>query len=480
MIRLTYLLLLSLAASLSTSAQEVWSLQRCIQTGLDANLSVQAADLGVESALLERRRWDYAMLPTVNGNVNFGYQFGRTIDPTSNAFIETTTNFSQGSLNATLVVFDGFRIRNSREQARFSTMAQKAGADDARNNAALQIATAYINVLFAEEQLEVTRQQRLLAQQQLDQIDKLVNAGLRAENERYPILSQVSQSEYQVILQENARDQAYLNLKQAMLVDPSVAFRVARPDFDPEQLDDPAGVPAEALFQQALQQQPIMQVVHWEEKSAEKGESIARAGLMPSIRLFGGLTTAYSNNFLDFQNPDISNAQFVPGTPQQVIIDGEDKFITPYVLEGLEFNPLPFLDQVDRNFGKNVGINLSVPLYNNHQSRIGMQQARVNLERARLQTEQTRQQLKTTIESAVQSARAARLQYIAARESLDAQRTAFEVTSRRFELGAANLVEFTTAKTNLDLAQNQWILGKYEYLFRMKILDFYMGKPLTL
>jgi outer membrane protein len=480
MIRWILPILLSLIATLPVTAQEVWSLQRCIQTGLDANLSVQAADLGVEGALLERRRWDYAMLPTVNGNVNFGYQFGRTIDPTSNAFIETTTSFSQGSLNATLVVFDGFRIRHSREQARFSTMAQKASADDARNNAALQIATAYINVLFAEEQLEVTRQQRLLAQQQLDQIDKLVNAGLRAENERFPILSQVAQNDYQVILQENARDQAYLTLKQTMMVDPATNFRVARPDVDPAQLDDPTGIPAEALYQQALQQQPIIQAVHFQEKSAEKGVSIARSGLIPSIRLFGGLTTAYSNNFLDFQNPDISNAQLVPGTPQRVIIDGEDKFITPYVVEGLAFNPLPFMDQIDRNFGKNVGVNLSVPLYNNHQSRIGMQQARVNLEQARLQTEQTRQQLKTTIESAAQAARAARLQYIAASEALDAQRTAFEVTSRRFELGAANLVEFTNAKTNLDLAQNQWIIGKYEYLFRMKILDFYMGKPLTL
>lgn len=460
--------------------QEIWSLDRCIQKGLEANLTIKSADLNMSSAELEQKRWFYAALPSLNANMSYGYQFGRTIDPTTNSFIESTTNFTNGQLNAAMVLFDGFRIRNSKEQARLNALASRESLEDVKNNSALQIATAYINVLFAEEQMEINRNQLALANTQLEQISRLVEIGLRPENEEFAVQSQVAQSGYQLVLQENIRDQAYLSLKQLMFVDPSMPLQIQRPDFNPADLEDPSVLRADAIYNIAVQTQPMVKAAQFSEESALKGESIARAGMIPSLRLFGGLSSAFSNNFLDFQNPDLSNAMLVPGTSQVVQINGVDQVLTPYTLEGIEFNTVPFWDQLNRNFGRNIGVSLQVPLYNNHNTRIGMQQARINAEQSKIQSEQVRQQLKVTIESAAQSARAARQQYLAAGEALSSQEAAFQAASRRYELGAGNLVEFTTAKTNLDQAQNQAVIAKYEYLFRMKVLDFYMGKKLTL
>lgn len=461
-------------------AQESWSLERCIRTGLDNNLSVRLADLGTESALLEQRRWNYAMLPTVNANLNTGFQFGRTIDPTSNAFIEATTNFSNGQVNASLVLFDGFRIRNGREQSKLSVLAGKANSEDARNTAALQIATAYINVLFAEEQAETARRQLDLAREQLAQTERLVTAGLRPDNDRLTLVSQVSQNEYQSLLQQNAVEEAYLTLRQLMLVEAATRFRIERPDFDPALLADPRALNAEMVYGQALLTQPAIKAAELQARSAEKGEALARAGMIPSLRLFGGLSSAYSNNFLDFNNPDLSNVTLVEGTPQPVLLDGEQKLLTTYSLQGISFPTLPFVDQVNRNFGKNVGLNLQIPLYNNHSARLAMQQARISQEQARVNEEQVRQQLRATVTAALQAAQAARAQYLAAREAVLAQQAAYEALGRRYELGAANPVEYATAKTSLDMAENQAVVAKYTYLFRVKVLDFYLGKPLTL
>jgi outer membrane protein len=480
MLRLLLLSLLTACFGISVSAQETWTLDRCIRTGLEANLSIQSADLNVESALLEKNRWTYAMLPTVNANMSYGYQFGRTIDPTSNTFIEATTNFSNGQVNASLVVFDGFRIQNSRKQAGLNALASRATAEDVRNNAALQIATAYINILFAEEQMETSKRQSDVSREQLAQVERLVSAGVRPDNDRLVIVSQLAQNEYQVTLQQNAVDQAYLAIKQLMMVDPATKMRIDRPDFDPEALENPLALNAQSIYNIALQTQPVVRAAQLQLDATEKSDDIARAGLMPSLRLFGGLSSAYSNNFLDYSNPDLSNVTLVPGTPQPVLIDGENKLLTTYSIEGISFPALSFTDQLERNFGKNVGVSLQVPIYNNHTSRIAVQQARINQEQARINSEQVRQQMKSTVEGAVLSSRAARQQYLAAREALDAQRAAFAAVSKRFELGAANPVEFATAKANLDIAENQWIMGKYEYLFRIKVLDFYQGKPLTL
>lgn len=470
----------SIFLSINLPAQEIWSLERCVRTAQENNLGVQSADLNVESALLDVKRFQFQRLPNINASLAGGYQFGRTIDPTSNQFIEANTQFSNGQLSAGWLVFNGFRVKNSLEQARLNAQANKATAEDTRNNISLLVATAYLNVLFAEEQLQTTIRQVALSKEQLDQGDRLVRAGLRPENERLALASQLAQSEYQVVLSQNSLDQAFLSLKQLMLVDPGTEIRIERPEFDPMSLGDPSALTSESVYRMALQTQPVIRAAELRMQSADKGVDIAQSGFYPTISLFGGLSSAYSNNFLDFAQPDYSNATATLGTAVPVVIDGEDATLAQYNLSGITFPTVSFSDQLERNFGKNLGVSLSIPIYNNHSNLLNVQQSRIAEEQARISTEQARQQLKSDVEQAVQAARAARLQYGSAREAFTSQQAAYQALSRRYELGAANAVEFAQAKANLDNAESQVIVGKYEYLFRMKVLDFYLGKSLTL
>ncbi len=466
--------------SSAVSSQEVWSLERCVRTALDNNLGVQSADLNVESALLEIKRFQFARLPNLNASLSAGYQFGRTIDPTTNDFIEANTQFSNGQLNAGWLVFNGFRVTNSLKRAKIDVQANKASAEDTRNSISLMVATAYLNVLFSEEQLQTSRRQVGLSKDQLSQSDKLVRAGLRPENERLAIASQLAQSEYQVVVSQNALDQAILSLKQLMRVDPAQEIRFDRPDFDPMALADPSAFTAESVYQTALQTQPVIRAAELREESAEKGTAIARSGFYPTLSLFGGLNSAYSNNFLDYAQPDFSNTTATLGTAVPVVIDGVDANLAQYTLTGVTFPTVSFGDQLERNFGKNLGVALSVPIYNNHTNRIAVQQSEIAVQQARINAEQTRQQLKSDVEQAMQSARAARLQYASALDAFGSQQAAYQALNKRYELGAANAIEFAQAKANLDNAESQVIIGKYEYLFRMKVLDFYLGKSLTL
>ncbi len=463
-----------------SSGQEIWPLERCVRTALENNLGVQSADLNVESAMLEIKRFQFARLPNLNASLAGGYQFGRTIDPTTNDFIEANTQFSNGQINAGWLLFNGFRVTNSLKKAKIDVQANKATADDTRNSISLMVATAYLNVLFAEEQLQTSRRQVDLSRDQLTQSEKLVRAGLRPDNERLVIASQLAQSEYQVVVSQNTLDQAILSLKQLMLVDPAQDLRFERPDFDPMALADPSALTSESVFQMALQTQPVIRAAELMEASAEKGKAIAQSGFYPSISLFGGLSSAYSNNFLDYAQPDFSNATATLGTAVPVVIDGEEANLAQYTLTGVTFPTVSFADQLDRNFGKNLGVSLSIPIYNNHTNHIAVQQSKIAVQQARINSEQTRQQLKSDVEQAIQAARAARLQYTSAVDAFGSQQASYQALNKRYELGAANAVEFAQAKANLDNAESQVIIGKYEYLFRMKVLDFYLGKSLTL
>ncbi len=465
---------------LPLSAQEVWNLERCVRTALDNNLAVQSADLSVEFSLLELKRYQFARLPNLNASMTGGYQFGRTIDPTTNDFIEATTQYSNGQLNAGWLVFNGFRISNSLKRAKLDAQASKATAEDTRNSISLLVATAYLNVLFAEEKLQTSRRQVTLSGEQLAQSDKLVRAGIRPENERLAITSQLAQSEFQVVVSQNGLDQALLSLKQLMLVDPGTEIVFDRPEIDPLALPDPGAFTAAAVYQAALQTQPVIRAAELRQLSAEKGTAIAHSGFYPSISVFGGLNSAYSNNFLDYTQPDYSNTKVTLGPDIPVIINGTQGTIAEYSLSGITFPTVSFSDQLDRNFGKNVGVNLSIPIYNNHTNKLAVQQSRIAEQQAQISAAQARQQLKTDVEQAIQSARAARLQYQSARDAFSSSQAAYQALAKRYELGAANAVEFAQAKANMDNAESQVIIGKYEYLFRMKVLDFYLGKSLTL
>jgi outer membrane protein len=251
---------------------------------------------------------------------------------------------------------------------------------------------------------------------------------------------------------------------------------IERPVIEVVADKDPETFALSELYQQALTTQPNVKAADFRMLSADEGISLAKAAYYPTVSLFGSLSSNYSTQYLKLTpTGEIKKND----SPTFVEIDGTTLpvyFYSPEILvEDLKYFP-----QLDQNFGQSFGVNVSIPIYSNGRNKLSVERARLNRVTSEMQNTQVRQQLKNDIQTAIANARSAKRQMAAAQKTLDAQTNAYANTEKRHAIGGANSLELTTAKNNLDIAQNDLTTSKYDYLFRLKIIDFYLGIPITL
>ena len=483
--RITLLLFgLALAVTSAVNAQNTWPLEKCIEYAQQNNLSTKQAQYNIQDAQLLEKLNEFSRLPNLNARTSIGYQFGRTIDPTTNTFNNERIGFNSFSLDAGMTVYGGNRINNSIKQSRKDLAAARLDAQATVNDISLNIASAYLSILLAEEQLQNARTRLELSREQLEQTDKLIQAGSLPPNDRLDFLAQMALDEQAIVDAQNLVAIGYLNLKQLMEVDPNEDIKIVRPEsIDIPASADPRAYRLDEVYTNALQTQPQIRAADLRLESAQIQEDIARSSMLPTLSIFASLNSNYSSGFKDFNNPNLDNAEFVLEPAQfaePVQIDGMDVTLREYNLEGITFPNQAYTDQINENFGQTIGASLSIPIYNNHSNRIQMERARLNALNTEVVNRQQRQQLKTDVQRAIADARAARESYFAAQRSVDAAEAAFENAEKRFELGAINTLEYTTARNNLDRARVDLIRSNYHYIFNLKTVDFYLGRPITL
>ncbi len=457
-------------------AQEVWSLERCITHAVDNNITIKQAQATVATNELAQKQAKASRYPNVNASVNAGNQYGRTIDPTTNQFLNQSIGFNSMSLNAGVNVFSGGQIHHQVKQAQWDTKAAQADAENSINTLALNVASAYLSILQAEEQLNNAGNRVKQSQEQLANTNKLIEAGNTPAGERFTIEAQIARDEQAQIIALNSLELGFLNLKQLLQLEPDYPMSIERPGVAISSTIDPETLALGELYQQALATQPNVKAADYRMQSADESISLAKAAYYPTVSLFGSLTSNYSTQFRKFTpTGEVRKDPF----PTLVEISGMDVpvfFYSPEIIvEDLKYFP-----QLDQNFGQSLGVNVSIPIYSNHRNKLSVERARLNRVTSEMQNTQVRQQLKNDIQTAIANARSAKLQMAAAEKTLEAQKNAYVNTEKRHAIGGANSLELTTAKNNLDIAQNDLITAKYDYLFRLKIIDFYLGVPITL
>ena len=473
------LLLCCMISAFSISyGQDTWSLQSCIKYAWDNNLVVQQADLTSRNFELLERQNKFQRLPTVNASTTAGYQFGRTIDPTTNTFNNTRIGFNSFGVNGSVLVFDGNRINSQIRQSKYDVQAAKLDAENTRQTVALSVATAYLNILLGEEQLANAQTQRRLSAQQLEQTNRLVEVGQLAPNARLDLEAQVARNDQQIIEAQNAVDLAYLGLKQLLQFDPTQELVLERPDVNLQEQALVREFTVAEVYQAALQSQPVVGAAEARLESSMVAEKVAASGSLPTLSLFGSLNTNYSSVAPDFDNPNTDDAVLVPRNPIPVEIDGAEIDVVFFDTEGVTFPTVSYGDQLNENFGQGLGISLNVPIYNNHRNTIAKERARLNTISAEVSARQVTDQLKTDVQTAITSFRASRNAYLAAQRSLESADAAFSDAQRRFDVGAINTFEFNNAVDNLDVARRELTRAKYQLLFNLKVVEFYLGQPL--
>lgn len=474
---ITSTLALLFLAPFFSLAQDNWSLQRCVSHALENNLTVVQAKANVKTSLLAQQQAKASRLPSVSANVDAGEQFGRTIDPTTNQFSTTGIGFNSMSINAGANVFNGGLIQHNIRQAGWNLKAAEADAQQTGNALALQVAQAYLTILLNEERLENAKRRVTQSQKQLDNTLKLIEAGALPPAEKSTIQARIAADEQSQVIAQNDVDLSYLTLKQLLQLEPDFDLRIERPAVVIPVDASPEALALSPIYDIATTTQPNIKAADFRIKSAEEGIAIAKSGYYPTISLFANLRSNYSSQYPDYERAVIKGQRL--SSPQTVRINNQDITIQSYE-PIIEVPTVRYFNQINQNFGQGLGVSLNIPIYQNGRTRLTVERARLNVMNAQLQSTQSRQQLKNDIQTAIANARSAKLQLAAAEKTLAANRIAYENTEKRHSLGAINTLELTTAKTNMDNAENDTTLARYNYLFRLKILDFYQGKELSL
>lgn len=477
--KITLLLLCFFLSTNTIFSQEIWSLEKCILQAQNNSLNVKRSQLNITQAELNKKGSQLERLPYVNASTLGGYQWGRTIDPSTNIFRTRTIGTNNISINAGIVLFDGFRIHNNVKQAQLDISAGQADLEDAKLTIAVNVAAAYINVLFAEEQLVNANNRLEQSNNQLRQTDKLIQAGSLPENERLQILAQIAVDEQAVISQENNVEFSYLSLKNLLELSPDYDLRIEHPELEVPD-ESPEMFVFNEIYQRSLQTQPIIRANELRMKSALYGEKIARSGMIPTLTAFGNLRTDAATMVPDVNKPNTDNATLELGPASLYRVGNNDVLVSQYMLTGVEFPDRSYVDQLSDNFGQSVGISLSIPIYNNSRNKIAVERARLNVINSEITAEQTKQQLKADVMRAITDAKAAKKQLDAAEKSLQAFEVNFTNNEKRYALGAINTFEMTTSKNQLDQAKIDFTIAKYDYIYKLKIVDFYRGEKIQL
>ncbi|MDA1336085.1 MAG: TolC family protein [Bacteroidetes bacterium] len=458
-------------------AQNTWSLERCVEHALENNLQIKLAELGSTSAEIGTQSAQGAFLPNLNGNLTHGYNFGRTIDPFTNQFVESSAIRSNSfGLSTGVVLFNGFQNHLNLQRARLAQQSAAASLLTTQNNVVLTIAGAYLNLLFQEEFVRLANFNREATSRQVDRMRSLVKAGAAAEFDLFDLEAQLAADDANIVASENALSLAKLNLVQLLQLPAEVAqnFEWVRPtdaDLVPGALPaSPAGTVNHAMGTFPEIQQAELQV-----EDSRLGLEIAKSGRYPRLFASYNIGTGFSGASRTIDGPP-SIEEFVLGS---LVVDDSTSYDLVAQQEVFNLITTPFSQQLNQNFNQSVFFSMSIPIFNNFSVKSSIEQAQVNALRSKYQLEQARQTLQVSIESAWADAQAASQTLIAQESALTAAEKSFQSTEKRYEAGAASAIDYADARTLYDNARINALRARYDLAFKSRILDFYMGKPIT-
>lgn len=307
---------------------------------------------------------------------------------------------------------------------------------------------------------------------------KLIDAGTLPMADKYNILAQVAQAEQAAVQARNSVELAYLSLKQFLQLEPDFDLQIERPEVPIPADANPESFTLSPVYQTAVETQPNIRSADFRVKSAQEGIAIAKSGYYPTISAYANLSSSYSSQARDFANPVVGPD--VLGDPVILNVNGTNVEVRQFVPSSISYPKLTYGNQIDQNFGQGIGASIQIPIYQNGRTRLSVERARLGVLTAQMQQIQTQQTLKNDIQTAIANARAAKLTLDAAQKTFEATNIANENTVKRHALGTINTLDLTTARNNRDIAENDLVVAKYDYVFKLKILDFYLGKPLKM
>ena len=451
-------------------AQKSLTLRQCVELAWANNLQIKQAQLSVESSEASLQNTKADVLPNLNGFASHNYNWGQRIDPFTNQFANTRVQSNSFGLSSSMDLFTGFQNQQNIKAQSAALESVVFNLEAQKNDISLAVSSSFLSTLLAQELVAIAEQQVQITKQQLDRIKILVDAGSINIGNQYNLEAQLAQDESNLIARQNDYQLSILGLKQLLLLPMDEQLTVVKPptlEVEPSnQIEN-----SEVVYSYAETSMPEIKsaersLVQWDSRLKS-----AKGGRYPSLTLSGSIGSGYSGLRTEVIASSLTGSREIGAT------QSGDLVYTPTF--DTELQKVNFGTQLNDNFNQFIGLSLNVPIFNRGVVNNSVKQAKINQDIAELQLEQEKQNLRQTIENARADAIAARALYLSNQKAVASNEKAFEFASARFEAGALNVLEFNTAKNNLQISQTQLNRAKYDFIFKTKVLDFYMGKPLS-
>jgi len=469
---LTIVFILSITTA---KAQEKWDLRKCVEYALANNISIKQTDVQAKIAAVQYKQSKEAIYPTIGFGGNTSFNSGLHQDPTTFSLITQNYIAAGLQLQASAQIFNWFSKQNIIAANHWQAEAAKASTDKLKDDISLTIANNYLQILLSKAQQKIASVQLEQSKAQFDNTQKLVNAGSLPELNATELEAQVETDSANYITAKGNVEQSILVLKSNMNMDAATPFEIDEPPVELIPVEKIADLQPDIVYTLALANMPQQKVNEYKLKAAQKNAAVAKAGMYPTFSAFGNLGSQYYNLGTEITGSSLIN------TIGQVDIGGQNYFVSPLSpIPSFNYNKSSFFRQLNSNFAQSVGISLSVPIFSGGSLRSNWEISKLNIRTTELQRESDNQTLKQNIYQAYNAAIVALEKYTASKKSVDASQRSYDFAQKRYNIGMLSTIELITTQNSLLSAKLQYVQNQFDYVFKMKVLEFYKGQGIKL
>lgn len=420
-----------------TQAQNRWSLEQCIDYALKNNISIKQSEVDLKMSDIEQLQARGAFFPSVNSNLSYQLNEGKNINPVTNQFQNAFFQSASGGVNLSVNLFSGLQNWRRLRLAQINALAAQYSLDKMKDDILLMIVNSYLEIISNKEQIKTLRAQHEITKQNFQRTSDLIEAGALPKGDIFEVEAQLMLNEQQIILAENALFISKMGLAQLLLLKDYHNFEVADSSFEVPNTDILSKSPAE-IFNKSKEVIQDLKLAQAQVELAQTNYQLARSAQAPRLSAFMGYNSQWSKNFPD-----------------------------------------DFWSQVNANKGLSSGLSLSIPIFNGFSTSANVKRQKMNLLKAQLSREQTELTAERTVYQAYNDAVNARKLYEATQKTAESKEQAFRYAQERYEVGLMSIFDFNQVKNQYENAQNEYIRTKYQYIFKLKVLQYYFGIDLT-
>jgi len=462
----------------TVAAQDTWSLKRCVDYAMANNISIKQQDVQKRYAELTLTQSRMSQVPNLSGNVSGNMNSGRSVNLTTYSYETQTFYSSNASLSSSATLFNWFSKRNTIASNVYQAESYSFLLEKAKNDVAFNVASAFLQILQNNEQVHVNETQLAQTKAQLSNTQKLVIAGSVPESNQADLEAQLARDSANLITAQNNVTLSILQMKALLNLNFDVPFQPEIPaNIGSIPLPSLSEVDPEMVYSASLSTNPLIRADSLSIKSRERAVASAKGAMYPTLSLSAAIGTNWASNVTEQDLTRISGP--FTDTIGGVKVNGTDYVVTRPRFD-IGTKKSSFGNQISNNFQQQVGISLSIPILNGWQLRTNYKRAKLDLYNQQLTRDLDNQKLRQDIYTAHANAVAAIQKYYAASKGVDASQKAFDFATKRFNLGLMNTIDYITTQNNLFQAQINKVSAQYDYIFRMKLLEFYRDQRITL